>query len=176
MTEGSNTGYSTMPVEITIGGPVLALRKALDESQTQLRTAGGEAASLQATIRRHERTEQVLKESLLAAQNELGLTQTTASNLHELLAELRRTAAADRAASTRDREARAAAEAGMEALQTEVLALRSEMAKSNAKLGELASQLAHNQAHADDEGAQVRECDAGVTHRNAHTHDCPAGC
>ena len=154
---------------------MLALRQALDESQVQLRSAGGEAASLQATIRRHERTEHVLKESLLAAQKELGLTQSTASNLHELLAGVRRTAAADRAASMQDREARQAAEARATELAVELQALQEACTSERASFMELTVQFQELQVASQAESARV-SCFTLALHGVTHMPQTCAGC
>ena len=81
-----------MPVEVSIRGPVLALRQQLDDQSEKLRETSSTNAALRARIARFERQEQVLHDALLAAETSLGSSQCEGSNLHQQVAALRSTA------------------------------------------------------------------------------------
>jgi len=78
-----------MAVQVAIRGPVLALRQQLDDQSEKLRETSSTNAALRARIARFERQENVLHDSLLAAEEALGSSQCQGSNLHQQVAALR---------------------------------------------------------------------------------------
>lgn len=150
-----------MPVQVSIGGPVLALRGALDEANARLRSTSGEAAQLAARLRRYERTEQVLQDSLRAAQEELGVSEHKAGSLHDLVEGLRKQALEHQATLTSEKEARLAAEQELERERGELKAAKQKMQSMQQQLSQLVAKLDAEVAQNASRQRQVR-CTAAL--------------